>query len=152
MNSSAITPKLIAPCGMNCGICMAHLRKNNPCPGCNIAAENKPKTRAQCPLRLCHKRKGTFCWNCKEFPCERLQKLDHRYRMRYGMSEIENLKYIKEHGIKKFIEREQKKWISDKGVLCVHDKKYYKGARDSFLKKVRSHPIRTRPQRDLEND
>jgi hypothetical protein len=41
------------------------------------------------------------------------------------MSEIENLLYIKTNGIKKFLERETRKWISDKGILCVHDRKYY---------------------------
>jgi len=25
-----------------------------------------------------------------------------------------------------FIEQERKKWITNKGILCVHDKKYYK--------------------------
>jgi hypothetical protein len=34
------------------------------------------------------------------------------------MSEIENLDYIRNNGIKKFIEKENKKWISNKGILC----------------------------------
>lgn len=41
------------------------------------------------------------------------------------MSEIENLEFIRDKGIEKFLEEERKKWISEKGVLCVHDKKYY---------------------------
>jgi hypothetical protein len=41
------------------------------------------------------------------------------------MSEIENLLYIKANGIKKFIAAENKKWLSNKGTLCVHDRKYY---------------------------
>jgi len=117
--------KLIAPCGINCGICKAHLRKNSPCHGCNYVAQNRPKTREHCRLRLCEKRKGKFCCNCTEFPCDLLKRLDNRYRTRYGMSEIENLNFIRENGIKKFIEEEHKKWISNKGILCVHDKKYY---------------------------
>ncbi len=117
---------LIAPCGMNCNICRAHLRENNPCHGCTYAGQNRPKSREHCRLRICTKRKGKFCFSCVEFPCDRLQRLDKRYRTRYGMSEIENLVYIKEKGIKKFIEKENKKWVSKKGILCVHDKKYYK--------------------------
>jgi hypothetical protein len=27
---------LIAPCGMNCGVCMAYLREKNKCPGCRL--------------------------------------------------------------------------------------------------------------------
>lgn len=117
--------KTIAPCGMNCGICKAHLRQSNPCHGCNYAEQNKPKTRACCKLRLCSKRSGKFCYSCVEFPCNRLTSLDERYQKRYAMSEIENLKYIKDNGIKKFLEKERIRWISNKGILCVHDKKYY---------------------------
>jgi hypothetical protein len=118
--------ELIAPCGMNCGICQAYLRQNNPCNGCDNAEKNLPKTRANCRLRVCTKRKGKFCWDCAEFPCDRLKHLDKRYRERYGMSEIENLNCIRENGIEKFIEKENRKWVSKQGILCVHDKKYYK--------------------------
>lgn len=117
---------LIAPCGMNCGICMAYLRENNPCHGCYYVSQYRQKTRAHCKLKLCTKRKGRFCWNCAEFPCDRLHHLDDRYRTKYGISEIVNLKYIRDKGIKKFVEKERRKWVSRKGILCVHDKKYYK--------------------------
>ncbi|MDD1648155.1 MAG: hypothetical protein LUQ42_02610 [Methanomicrobiales archaeon] len=42
------------------------------------------------------------------------------------MSQIENLLCIKERGMEKFLEEEDRKWITDKGVLCVHDNKYYR--------------------------
>ena len=125
MPDTIINKNLIAPCGMNCGICRAHLRQTNPCHGCNNAEQNKPKTRAHCRLRLCNKRKGDFCFDCIEFPCDRLRHLDDRYRTQYGMSEIENLNYIREKGIKKFLEKEREKWVCKQGVFCVHDKKYY---------------------------
>ena len=86
---------------------------------------NNPKTRVQCRLRVCNERTGHFCFECSEFPCERLKHLDSRYRTRYGMSEIENLEYIRDHGIRKFLELERKKWICEQGVFCVHDRKYY---------------------------
>jgi len=117
--------KLVAPCGINCGICQAYLRKNNPCHGCNYAEQNRPKTREHCGLRICTKRKDKFCYSCDEFPCDRLKHLDKRYRTRYGISEIDNLICIRDKGIKSFIEEESKRWISDEGILCVHDKKYY---------------------------
>ena len=117
--------KLIAPCGMNCAICRAYLRTNNPCHGCNNAEQNKPKTRLFCKLRTCKKRKGRFCYACTDFPCDRLKRLDNRYQTKYGMSEIENLKYIRDNGIKEFLEKERKRWIFNKHILCVHDKKYY---------------------------
>lgn len=125
----AVTPldevALIAPCGMNCGICKAHLRPHNPCHGCRDAEQNKPKTRTQCGLRNCRKRKGEFCYDCTEFPCGRLEHLDHRYRTQYGMSEIENLEYIRDNGIDRFLERERVRWVSSKGILCAHDRMHY---------------------------
>ena len=120
-----ISRSLIAPCGMNCGICIAHLREKNPCSGCrNIGATGK-KTRVLCRIRICVERKGLFCFNCETFPCKKLEHLDKRYRIKYGMSEIANLTFIKGNGINEFIKTERKKWQSSKGVLCVHDKQYY---------------------------
>ncbi len=121
-----ITPILIAPCGMNCGICKAFLRGDNPCRGCRDAEQDKPKTRVNCRLRVCEKRSGNFCCRCAEFPCERLQRLDHRYRTKYGMSEIENLEFIRKNGIRKFVAVERRKWVTKQGIFCVHDKQYYK--------------------------
>jgi len=121
-----ISRDLIAPCGMNCGICGAYLREKNPCHGCRKADENYPKTRVNCKIRVCAKRKGSYCFDCDEFPCERLKHLDERYRKRYGMSEIENLEFIRDKGMDEFIENECKKWQSGKGTFCVHDKKYYR--------------------------
>jgi len=51
--------------------------------------------------------------------------MDKRYRTKYGMSEIENLEFIRENGIRKFTVMERTKWISSKGIFCVHDRKYY---------------------------
>ena len=116
---------LIASCGINCGICKAYLRDKNPCHGCRNANKNIPKTRINCAMRICKKRVGKFCYDCAEFPCEKLSHLDKRYRTKYGMSEIENLLFIKNKGIKKFLACEEKLWISAKGIFCMHDKKYY---------------------------
>ncbi len=118
--------KMIAPCGMNCGICKEHLRQNNPCSGCYDFTQIRPKSRDLCPMRNCEKRNGKFCFDCGEYPCKRLAMLDKRYRTKYGMSEIENLDYIRDNGIRRFIEREHQRWVSDRGVLCVHDKKHYR--------------------------
>jgi hypothetical protein len=39
------------------------------------------------------------------------------------MSEIMNLEFIREYGIKKFFAGEGKRWISEEGLFCIHDKK-----------------------------
>jgi hypothetical protein len=51
--------------------------------------------------------------------------LDKRYREKYGMSEIENLKTIKEKGMEYFLKSQKTKWVNSDGTFCVHDKKRY---------------------------
>jgi hypothetical protein len=116
---------LIAPCGMNCGICMAYLRDKNKCPSCRGVDTNKPFTRTNCKIKNCslfQEGRTKFCFKCGMFPCDYLKHLDKRYRTKYNMSMIENLEHIKKLGIVKFIESEKRKWICPKcgGTICVH--------------------------------
>ena len=117
---------IIAPCGMNCRICMAYLRGKNKCPGCRGIDMNKPVTRSKCKIKNCStfkKEKSQFCFICDKFPCDRLKHLDERYRIKYNMSMIENLEFIKKSGIKKFIGNEKIKWACSEcgGIICVHN-------------------------------
>ena len=46
-----IKSSLIAPCGMNCALCMARLiREKNQCPGCRGDDNDKPKYCVQCVI------------------------------------------------------------------------------------------------------
>jgi hypothetical protein len=51
-----------------------------------------------------------------------VRQLDLRYRKKYGMSMIENLEAIRQHGIRKFIKSEKERWTCSEcgGVICVH--------------------------------
>jgi hypothetical protein len=116
---------LIAPCGMNCGICLAHLRKERRCPGCRADDKNKPAGRMKCVIKNCETvklSKSGFCYECETYPCKRLKQLDKRYKTKYAMSMIENLASIKAAGLSAFIEKEQQRWHCPKcgGVICVH--------------------------------
>lgn len=116
---------LIAPCGMNCGICYAYLREKNKCPGCRFFNTTKPISIARCKIKNCKYFKNSkiqFCFECDNFPCENLKHLDKRYRTKYRMSEISNLENIKKYGIRKFIKNEKKRWSCLKcgGIICVH--------------------------------
>jgi len=116
---------MIAPCGMNCGLCLAHQRSKNQCMGCRTPREDMMKSCRDCIIALCEKRKGKgadYCYVCDEYPCKRLKMLDKRYRDKYRMSEIENLEYIREHGIDKFVEYEKQRWRCEKcgGMTNVH--------------------------------
>ena len=105
---------LIAPCGMNCGLCIGHLREKKPCSGCHkVDDKNRPQGCRSCIIVNCAllaETESGFCFDCKKYPCARLRNLDKRYRTNYGMSMIENLAYIKNHGLVEFIKNEQDKW------------------------------------------
>lgn len=121
---------LIAPCGMNCGICLAYLRTKNHCPGCRINDPSKSESCKSCIIINCgelKKQSSGFCYECIQFPCKRLKNLDKRYRTRYKMSMLENLMNIKENGIPHFIRNEQNRWKCPVcgQTICVHRFKCY---------------------------
>ena len=125
----AISTNLIAPCGMNCRLCWAYIRESNTCPGCrriNNQDSQKSKYRNRCKIKNCEqiaKGKINYCSDsCVSFPCDRLKQLDKRYRTKYGMSMIDNLKMINEFGIRHLIRNEKVKWIYPEcsEMICVH--------------------------------
>ena len=113
MQTIIIDTKLIAPCGMNCAICIGHLRTKNQCPGCNGEDIHKPKHCVVCHFKNCERLKGAaapYCFACEKFPCARLRKLDTRYRTNYRMSMIDNLHDIQTRGIEAFAQSEAIRW------------------------------------------
>ena len=121
----AITSFVIAPCGMNCGICMAYLREKLHCPGCRASDRNKQKSCRACIIKHCKelkKARSKFCFKCPKFPCRRLKQLDKRYRTKYGMSMLENLDNIKKNGIRAFVRTEKKRWACKQcgDIVNVH--------------------------------
>jgi len=123
MNTKPLTKyKLIAPCGMNCSICIAYLRENNKCPGCRGSDVGKPITRLKCKIKTCNNLSSKFCYDCKDFPCDKLNHLDIRYQTKYNMSMIENLESIRKIGLRTFIAKEKIRWTCSScgGTICVH--------------------------------
>jgi len=76
-------------------------------------------------MRFCTKRKGAFCFRCPEFPCAKLRGLDKRYRLKYSTQPIGNLEFIRDHGIKAFLEKETAAGMPGGCILCMHDGKLY---------------------------
>lgn len=122
---------LIAPCGMDCSLCVAYqVKKYNldkrgsrrkACEGCIPRGKGCLHMGDSCEkLRLSQIR---FCYECEEFPCKRLKGLDNRYRSKYHMSMIENLKAIKAKGIDEFLEEQDVKWKCPEcgGHVCCHN-------------------------------
>jgi hypothetical protein len=109
---------LIAPCGMNCGLCVNYLALKNDlnkhgfkrmyCPGCIARGKHCVFMKEHC--KLLGDGLVRFCFECKDFPYKRLKALDKRYRTRYHLSMIENLEFIKKQGIQRFLTNEDEKW------------------------------------------
>lgn len=124
---SKITRNLIAPCGMDCALCMGYQREKLHCPGCHGDDREKQKSCRACVIKNCTKRNQhgwQYCFECDTYPCARLKQLDKRYRTKYEMSMIENLDYIRDHGIQQFVRHEQKRWVKNGRVYCVHRHTY----------------------------
>jgi hypothetical protein len=121
----SIDATMIAPCGMDCGLCSGHLREKNRCAGCNGDDATKPAHCVVCAIKYCPELAaagGLFCYECAKFPCRRLKQLDTRYRAKYRMSMIENLASIRDTGLQDFVAREKVRWACPQcgGVACVH--------------------------------
>ena len=134
MSNVKFTSELIAPCGMNCAICKAYLAythgiprvrgKVTYCAGCLPRAKNCYIKRGCAKLS---KHQIQSCHQCDTIPCRHLDHLDKRYRERYGMSMVENLKMIKAKGMAGFLKNQQEKYKCPNcgDVVCVHDGKCY---------------------------
>ena len=123
--------ELIAPCGMNCAVCSAYLARENDlkkkginrvyCEGCVPRGKNCLHMGDVC--EKLGKGLVRFCYECEDFPCKRLKALDKRYRTKYRLSMIENLRYISEQGMESFLEKETEKWKCPhcgEGARCCH--------------------------------
>ncbi len=127
--------ELVAPCGMNCNVCSAYLAyshnlpkrrgKITHCIGCLPRDKQCAWLKGNC-ARL-RNGKVRFCYECPTFPCERLMKIDERYRTNYGVSFISNLKEIKKNGVEEFLKGQQKSFKCGKcgDVKSVHNGKCY---------------------------
>ena len=123
--------ELIAPCGMNCGICSGYLAfkydvkskgiRMPYCTGCRPRDKKCAFLKKRCNLLL--EGQVQYCYECKDFPCEGLQHIDKRYRSLFRMSMTENLEYIKKNGIGKFLLKEEERWKCPEcgAVICCHN-------------------------------
>jgi hypothetical protein len=123
--------ELIGPCGMNCGVCSSYLAMKNDvmskgvkvryCAGC------RPRRNMLCGFskrcELLKKKQVKYCYECSKFPCENVESMNKRYSKHFHMSQIENLNYIKENGVEKFLEKEEERWKCPEcgGVISCHN-------------------------------
>ena len=123
--------QLVAPCGMNCNVCAGYLASKHDvkahgirmmyCIGCRPRNKNCAFLKRDC--KQLRTGEVEFCYECDDFPCERLSALDRRYRENFRMSEIGNLEYIRDHGMDEFLRAEEEKWRCPKcgGTKSCHN-------------------------------
>jgi hypothetical protein len=123
--------KLIAPCGMNCAVCIAYIGRTidlnskgfhrKYCEGCLPRGKNCLHMGDEC-TKL-DQGLVRFCFECEDYPCKRLKGLDKRYRTKYHLSMIENLETIKAHGMADFLDKQKEIWRckSCGSTICCHN-------------------------------
>jgi hypothetical protein len=116
---------------MNCALCSAYLALKHgvrakgirmiQCIGCRPRNKKCAFLKKQCPQLS--RGQVTYCFECKSFPCNRLRTIDERYRSRYKMSMIDNLQFIRERGIERFLKEQEKLWKckSCSEMICCHN-------------------------------
>ena len=131
--SNPISEQLIAPCGMNCAICSRYLAyinnlKRSQCVGCRPSKERCTYLFDKCTgVNSTSQDNAVFCFECDQYPCKHIDRMDDRYRKNYMMSVKDNLDFIKKRGVGKFIDEQYKKYRCPQcgGLISIHNKKCF---------------------------
>lgn len=125
---------LVAPCGIDCGICEMHMCKDNPqllqyflskgypqeklpCKGCRSIEGHCPVIGCECETYRCVKKKEVdFCYECQDFPCGKLNPAADRAELLPHNLKVFNLCAIENSGLDNFV-----------NTSAVYKQKYYKG-------------------------
>jgi hypothetical protein len=126
---------LVAPCGIHCGLCELYTARDNPklksylisrgipeskipCDGCRANKGHCPVHPGECATFTCISEKGhTFCHECEEFPCNRLQPAADRADILPHNLKSFQLSVVKNQGIERFLAQApefKKKYFSGK--------------------------------------
>jgi hypothetical protein len=87
-----IDNNMLAPCGVNCMTCYKHLAKKNSCCGCKSQGKNISKHCGGCKIRNCaaNIKQAEHCFNCNDYPCDLIKRLNKSYTQRYKIDLIKN--------------------------------------------------------------
>lgn len=106
----------IGVCGLDCGLCPRYYTKGpSRCPGCG--GPNFLNKHPSCSFITCCVKKKNLevCGQCPDFPCSKFKTEKEYQQMEESSSYpsykvvLQNLNFIKEHGIKKFIDLQKKR-------------------------------------------
>ncbi len=112
-----------APCGIHCAGCEPFLAKDNPkllealverglrrdrlpCPGCRAVKGLCPVLEGECETYACLTRRGfDFCFECPDFPCDKLNPAAHRAEVLPHNLKVFNLCFIQRHGLEAWLKK-----------------------------------------------
>jgi len=125
MPAAQVSTKLFAPCGMNCLVCYKHCYHKRPCAGCLDGGQGKPEHCRRCRIKDCARERSlSHCFTCPEYPCRLIKNLEKSYQKRYQASLVENSRFVREHGVERFMEQQRAKYTCPRcgGVISMHDR------------------------------
>ena len=104
---------------------MSGTKRKKQCVGCKPSGKNCDHLKKYC--EKLRKKAIDYCYECTDFPCKYIQRLDTKYRGRFSYSTIANLEYIRDEGMEKFLQEQQERYRCQNcgGVICVHDGRCY---------------------------
>lgn len=118
----------IGVCGLDCGLCPRYYTRGpSRCPGC--AGPDFFNRHPSCSFITCCVRKKNLevCSECPDFPCSKF-KSDDEYEQLTGSSSyppyrkvMQNLNFIKEQGIEKFIEQQKEQITILETMIDLYD-------------------------------
>lgn len=115
--------KLIAPCGLDCGICTLYLCRDDkqladslisqgiskealPCDGCRAVEGRCPVINGKCATFECADENGiSFCSECNDFPCMKLAPAADKADILPHNTKLYKLCVIQRLGVEELIER-----------------------------------------------
>lgn len=118
-----IEPAMFAPCGMNCLVCYKHCYHKKPCAGCLKNDQGKPEHCRKCGIKDCvTARNIAYCFECSEYPCNRIKRLEKSYHVRYHASLMENSLMVQKQGIASFLEQQKENHTCPEcgGIISIH--------------------------------
>ena len=126
---------LAGPCGYYCGTCGHYLARSkgrlaqrglkDGCKGCRAQDKKCAWVKRDCVLLRKHQ--IAFCFECVDFPCANLLKLNARHVRDDGIDMLANLERIREVGVEVWLAEQEALWRCPAcgGQICVEDKRCF---------------------------
>jgi hypothetical protein len=100
-------------------------KRKHTCTSCRVYDKNCAFLKRDCELL----REGSvqYCYQCDDFPCGNLERLEKRYRKKYDTSLIGNLLEIRDNGVELFIKGQLEQYNCPEcgEIICLHTNKCY---------------------------